>query len=118
MHFESGRCAAAIPDWCASPLGHHRHAPQLFYYLQNFIANISSSHLQRHNHGLHVLYACAPRTARALAAQALGRTFPVHAACAATAPRPPPPGLAPRPTSHAPPFDSADGASLQPAAEL
>ena len=66
VHFESGRCAPR-PSPTVVRLGHHRHEPQLFYYLQNFIANISSSHLQRHNHGLHVLYACAPRTARALA---------------------------------------------------
>jgi len=87
VHFESGRCAPR-PSPTVVRLGHHRHEPQLFYYLQDFIANISSSHLQRHNHGLHVLYACAPRTARALAAQALGRTFPVHTP------------LAPPPNSH------------------
>jgi hypothetical protein len=44
------------------------------------------------------------RPARALAPQVLSRTFFVHAASAAATPCPPPPGLAPRPISHAPPL--------------
>ena len=59
--------AAPRPSPTVVRLGHHRHEPQLFYYLQNFIANISSSHLQRHNHVGFMFYTCAPRTARALA---------------------------------------------------
>ena len=83
MHFESGRCAPRPSHrlWCVSAITDMSRSSSTT--CKTSIANISSSHLQRHNHGLHVLYACAPRTARALAAQALGRTFPVHAACAA-----------------------------------
>jgi len=58
------------------------------------------------------------RSARALAPTASSRAFHEHAACAAAASRPPASQPAPRPASHAPPFDSADRVGVQSVAEL
>jgi hypothetical protein len=59
------------------------------------------------------------RSARALTLNSLDSGLPpVHAACAAAAPRPPASRPAPRPASHALPFDSAGRVGVQSAAEL
>ena len=87
----------------------------LFNDLQNFNADISSwntSKVTKMDRMFRV------RPARALAPNSLESGLPVHAACAAAAPRPPASWPAPRPASHASPFDSAARVRLQPAAEL
>ena len=69
-------------------------------------------HVQRHEHGCHVLRALAPRVP---CPPALSRVLPLHATCAAATsclPARTSPGIA------CPPFDSAVRGGVQPAAEL
>jgi surface protein len=86
----------------------------LFSNLQNFNADISSWDTSKVTTMYAMFYV---RSARALPPNSLESGLPVHAACAAAASHPPASRPAPRPASHAPPFDSA-ARGLQPAAEL
>ena len=89
----------SIADWDVSAI---TDMDRLFYELVNFNADISSWDTSKVTN-MYGMFAV--RSARALAPNSLDSGLPpVHAACAAAAPRPPASRPAPRPASHAPPF--------------
>ena len=105
----------SIAGWDVSMITDMSH---LFNNLQNFNADISSWDTSKVTNMYQMFNV---RSARALAPTSLESIgpSPVHAACAAAAPRPPASWRAPHPASHVPfPFDSAERAGLQSAAEL
>ena len=93
-------CAATAPTPSRLPLRTSTHIVYPAFDLAARACVQSAAqlrHVQHHNHGQHVL-----RALRVCPGPpALSRPLPLHAACAATSPRPPASWLTPRPASYA-----------------